>query len=241
MVCETNTKYKLMFSGYCWAASQIKNISECRILDAACGTGYGSYYLSERAREVSGIDLSSKAIASCKKRYKRENLRFMQMDCTDLKFDDGYFDAVVTLDTIEHVNDDRRFLSEIRRVLKNYGTAVISTPNSPKHNQKPDNIYHLREYSKDTLNGLIYDYFKDVTYYGRRLSKELIKLENDLNKVRRYDLLDLRLLIPRRIRHLAADFIARVNRDRLLEEVSINDIEYFTGTQESMTLIAICK
>ena len=240
-VCETNTKYKLMFSGYCWSTGQIKNISECRILDAACGTGYGSYYLSERAKEVIGIDNSPKAIAFCRKKYNRKNLTFMQMNCIDLKFNDGYFDAVVTLDTIEHVSDDRRFLSEIRRVLKNNGICIISTPNSPKHNQKPDNTYHLREYSKDSLDGLISDYFRNVTYYGRKLSEELIKLENDLNKVRRYDLLDFRFLIPRRIRHLMADFIARVNRDRLLEEISINDIEYFAGTHESLTLIAICR
>jgi len=239
--CETNTKYQLMFSGYYWAASQIKNISECKILDAACGTGYGSYYLSERAKEVIGIDVSPKAIAFCRKKYKRENLTFIQMDCIDLKFDAGYFDTVVSLETLEHVRDDRKFLSEIRRVLRKEGMCIISTPNSLHHNQKPENIHHLREYSKDSFNALVNNYFNNVDFYGRKLSKELIKLETDLNNVRRYDKLDLRFLIPRRIRHLMADFIAIIKHDRLLEEISIKEIEYFTGTQDSATLITICR
>ena len=76
--CSTNTKYKLMFSGYCWAREQIKHLAESTILDAACGNGYGSYYLSEKAKLVYGIDISPEVIAECRKKYKRDSFSYTE-------------------------------------------------------------------------------------------------------------------------------------------------------------------
>lgn len=149
------------------------------------------------------------------------------MDCTDLKFDDGIFDAVVSQDTIEHVQDDRKFLSEIKRVLKDNGTCIMFTPNSPQHNQKPENIYHLREYSKDSFYELLSNHFCDITFYGKKLSKDLVKLESDLDRVRRYGPCGIRKIIPTKIRHIIGNIILKSKGNKRLENITCQEIEYF--------------
>ena len=238
--CKTDTQYKVMLSGYHWCAGQIKSIADSAILDAACGTGYGSYYLSGKAKKVIGIDASLKVIALCKKKYKRDNLLFRQMDCAELQFEAASFDAVVSQDTIEHIKDDRRFLSGIKRVLKPNGVFIVFTPNSKEHNENPENIYHVREYSKESLKALLSDYFSNIKFYGKRLSKEWAKLEKDLAKVRSYDRLGIRKMIPRHLRHVIGSLIAKAKGDKTLEDVSVEEVEYFEGFGDTSTLIAVC-
>lgn len=239
--CNTDTQYKVMLSGYHWCTEQLRNIAGYIILDAACGTGYGSFYLAQKALKVSGIDRDEDAIKFARSRYKKSNLRYLQMDCTKLGFSDHTFDAIISQDTIEHIQDDKKFLSEVRRVLKSQGTFIVFTPYSQQHTEKPDNIYHLREYSKGTFEELLTNYFSDIKFYGRRLSPELAKLERDLNEVRRYDKFGIRRIIPRGIRHLLGNLLAKVKRDITLKDVSCHHIEYFDGVEGTSTLIAICK
>lgn len=240
--CTTNTQYKVMLSGYQWAMDEIiKDINNCIILDAACGMGYGSFCLAQQAKKVMGIDISPKVIRFCKKRYKRDNLDFFRMDCTDLKFNDHTFDVVISQDTIEHIKDDARFLSEVKRILRPKGLFIVFTPHSQEHNLAPGNIYHVREYSKESFQELITQYFPKVEFYGRRLSPELEKLESDLNKIRKYDRWGLRKIIPRNIRHWLGNLIAKLNNDISLDNVSCSHVEYFHGVESSPTIIGVCS
>lgn len=239
--CETNTHYKVMLSGYKWALSMIPDAVKKRILDCACGRGYGSFCLAVGARKVDGVDISAEDVAYCRGRYKRENLEFEVMDATALRFADRTFDAVVSQDTIEHVRDDAKFLSEISRVLKDDGVFVVFTPHSQVHNIKPDNIYHIREYSADSFLELTSRYFAEVELYGRRLSPALRGLEDSLGGLRRADPLGLRRIIPVRARHFLASLIASMKGLKTLEEVTAEDIEYFKGLSDSPTIMAVCR
>ena len=95
------------------------------VLDAGCGSGYltGSY--AERYR-LYGVDEQVEAINYCKKNYKG-NYRISGLD--KLPFSDNYFDAVLLLDTIEHLQQPIRELLEIKRVLKPGGLLLICTIN----------------------------------------------------------------------------------------------------------------
>ncbi len=240
--CRSDTQYKVMLSGYYWAYEQMNRlVSVDRVLDAACGSGYGSFYLAKEGKKVIGIDISKNAIKKCRKKYNHDNLKFLEMNCSNIVFNDNAFDAVVSQDTIEHVKDDKKFLSEIKRVLKPGGIAIIFTPHSPQHNNKPSNIYHLREYSQESFCELLRGYFSHIELYGRKLSVDLLKLEDDLNSVRQYDKLGIRRVIPRFLRHSMANLIARFKGDKKLESVNIEDIEYFSGVEGSSVLIAVCK
>jgi len=137
-------------------------------LDAGCGSGYGINYLSQRgAVRAAGVDLSYDAISFAKKHYKRTNLEFFQMSVLDLKFDDGTFDAVVSFDVIEHLNEEEQevFLSEIGRVLKSLGTAYVGCPNCLVN--ATDNVFHKKELAADEFEGLLKKYFWQVEIFGQ--------------------------------------------------------------------------
>lgn len=78
-------------------------VKDMRVLDVACGEGYGSNMLAETAKEVIGVDISKEAIEQANEKYSKENLSFKVMDAEGLSFDDNYFDAIVSFETIEHL------------------------------------------------------------------------------------------------------------------------------------------
>jgi SAM-dependent methyltransferase len=113
-----------------------------RILDVACGTGYGTAMLG-----AVGVDVSLEAL-----RYaKRHPARYVAADAARLPFGKGGFDAVVSFETIEHVADPERFVAECARVLKPGGQFLVSTPNrelwSPR-SPKPLQRHHVREFTQ---------------------------------------------------------------------------------------------
>jgi ubiquinone/menaquinone biosynthesis C-methylase UbiE len=119
-----------------------------KILDVGCGTGA----LMKELRpfgNVYGLDFSEEAIHFCKQRGEK-NLFLGSI--TKIPFPDNYFDAVVALDVLEHVEDDTKALSEIRRVLKNGGTAVIFVPAFKFLWGKADELgCHFRRYTRRDL------------------------------------------------------------------------------------------
>ena len=100
-----------------------------RVLDAGCGAGYGSAELADVAESVTGIDIAPEAIAFARAHYERPNLSFEEASCTGLPFGDASFDLVVAFEVIEHLEDWKGFLHEVRRVLAPSGQLIVSTPN----------------------------------------------------------------------------------------------------------------
>ena len=135
-----------------------------RVLDVACGTGYGSYFLLFKgAKEVIGGDLSQKSITQAS-HYKEQGLEFVILDATKLPFRDDSFEVIVSLETIEHISTVREFLQECSRCLVKGGIFVLSTPNkeveSPK-TTKTSRFYHVREFSIGDISRLLNRYFAD--------------------------------------------------------------------------------
>jgi len=145
-----------------------------RVLDAACGIGYGSALLRDRgAREVDAFDLSGNAIAEAQRSYPREGVRFSIGDAARLPVPDRHYDVFVSLETIEHIRDDRGYLEEARRVLAPGGTFLCSTPNRALLNpgralhDPPFNPFHVREYTLDELESLLCCYFPELELFGQ--------------------------------------------------------------------------
>lgn len=138
-----------------------------RVLDNACGTGYGSLMIATNgAKKVIGIDLSSEVIKRNKDNFNAKNLSFYSMNSEELDLLKGSFDIVLSFETIEHVNDYRRFLSEIYRVLKNQGILMISTPNKATSNYNP---YHLKEFYRYELKKVLMNHgFKILEEFGQQ-------------------------------------------------------------------------
>lgn len=135
-----------------------------RVLDIACGNGYGSRMLASQGHVVLGGDLDTDIVEKAKQINLSENVDFHVLDITDLQLKENSFDAVVCMETIEHV-DDVACLKEIYRVLKSEGILVLSTPqNSLGH--IPINGSHLFEYSVDQIRDLVKKYFDIVKMIG---------------------------------------------------------------------------
>lgn len=142
-----------------------------RVLDLACGTGYGTAILATAAAEVVGVDISDAAIRQARKRYPGDNLTFVTSDCLDLPFDTGSFDIVVANEMIEHIEDHARLLAEVRRVLADKGMLLVSTPNKPVYNRyKAPNIYHVSEMDVPEFRKLLTDRFRHVRMTGARMA-----------------------------------------------------------------------
>lgn len=95
------------------------------LLDAGCGNGWSSYFLSRRGFKIVGVDLNAKAFDPA----TDEMLRFEEASVTELPFDDAAFDAVAAHQMLEHVPDPKRALDEMLRVLKPQGAICIVGPN----------------------------------------------------------------------------------------------------------------
>lgn len=100
-----------------------------RVLDAGCGTGYGSAELAQSAAAVTGVDISADAIEYASASYRIPGLRFLESSCTAIPLPPESFDLVVAFEVIEHLADYRAFLIECARVLTPEGLFIVSSPN----------------------------------------------------------------------------------------------------------------
>ena len=140
-----------------------------RILDAACGSGYGSAYLAEAspAVEVVGVDISEEAVAYARAHYHAANLRFERGDCASLAFGAGSFDLVVAFEIIEHLADPGPFLLHAARLLAVSGRLIASTPNRRFYSEERrySNPFHAREYDAEEFAALLKPCFPESVLF----------------------------------------------------------------------------
>lgn len=144
-----------------------KYVSEGQdILDIGCGSGTISFYLASKGNIVEGIDISDKAIHECKKSAKNLNLSqvtdFRVMDFpNNVPSGEGRFDAVILIEVLEHLPNDRLALKKLYKLLKKNGIIIVSTPSlrAPMYrmglaNSFDKRVGHLRRYSLESLRNL---------------------------------------------------------------------------------------
>ena len=136
------------------------------VLDIACGEGYGSNLLSQHAKSVTGVDISNKAVAHAKSKYKRNNLEFAVGSCTLIPLPDSSVDVAISFETIEHFSEHENFISELKRVLKPSGLLIISSPEKENYSVRPNyqNPFHIRELYHEEFMQLICDSFKETAF-----------------------------------------------------------------------------
>src|SRR5829696_2359189 len=160
-VPEENYWYRRHVAVYKWIAERCAGL---RVVDLASGEGYGSELLARRAAEVIGVDANPAAHEHARARYGRPNLRFERGLVEE--FDEAV-DAVIFLQTIEHIHDPDRLLERISAIAP---VAYISTPNrltlAPPGAEKSDNPWHLREYDQGEYRELLAPHFQRVDLLG---------------------------------------------------------------------------
>lgn len=134
-----------------------------RVLDLACGVGYGSYVLAQApGRNVTGIDLDPQAIAYGHAHYQRPGLRLLNGDALKWQNDGAPFDTIVSFETIEHLPEPAAFVARIASLLKPGGVFLVSAPNTLQHKLAPEpveNEFHLSEPDYATLCSWLQPHF----------------------------------------------------------------------------------
>ncbi len=163
-VPEENYWFRRHLIVYEWIAARVRGL---RAIDMACGEGYGSDVLARTAAGVVGVDANPEAHEHARLRYVRANLRFAR-DLVDSFSEDA--DAVVFLQTIEHVQDPGAVLDHFRSLVGETGTVFVSTPNvltlAPKGASRSDNPWHVHEYRSEEFERLCRAHFASVEMYG---------------------------------------------------------------------------
>lgn len=143
-----------------------------RVLDAACGEGYGSSIMASVAGKVIGLDISQDAIDRASKQYKEHsNLQYVVGDVSNLPFPDSSIDVVVSFETIEHISVELqyKFLNEIQRVLVPDGYVIMSTPNKAIYSDlfNYHNPFHIHEFYKNEFVDFLHQSFCNVKIYDQ--------------------------------------------------------------------------
>ena len=145
-----------------------------RVLDIACGFGYGSHMMAAHgAVEVVGMDISEEAIDYAQRFYKHDNIKYTIKDLLDLDADHGLFDVITCFETLEHISDVELAIYRLSRVLKEDGVLVVSVPNDL--GKKVENKYHLHKFTEEELIDDLTKIFRFVdTYYQSYILASLI-------------------------------------------------------------------
>ncbi len=143
-----------------------------RVLDVACGEGYGSAIIAPAARTVTGIDISSEAVRHARLRYGLlPNASFREGDATRLDLGDERFDLVLSFETLEHVEAQDDLVAGLAAALAPGGCMMISSPDKANYSDATGyrNEFHVRELYRDELSALLSRHFRVVRLYGQRL------------------------------------------------------------------------
>ncbi len=146
---------------------------------------YGSSILAEYAKKVIGIDIDLKPFNYAIKTYKKPNLTFklIKSDTYPLEFEDEQFDVILLKHVIEHIVNVRRYINELKRILKKDGYVIIITPNRKLRLmpfQKPFHNDHVKEYTYKSFKKELESFFKNVDIKGIYGIKEINKIEKSI-------------------------------------------------------------
>ena len=221
-----------------------------KTLEVGFGEGYGSYYLADVAKDLTGMDVSQALLEHARTKYDRKNLYFIKGDATSIPFSEGSMEVVVSSQVLEHVKDYMRSIREVHRVLAPGGIALIATPNR-KAMLDGVNPYHYKEFSAGELETALRKVFREVTVAGLFGSARYMEIkaaeQGYARKLLDIDFLRLRRLVPRAVikpfYKMAFEAVNRRTEGASKgASITIDDFRVdTTDADKSLDLIGVCK
>lgn len=195
---QSNNKQGIHHIGrYQWASNVLQGN---RILDVACGAGYGTKMLADKypMKEFIGVDYDARAIEYAQSRYQAPNLTYAVGNLATWEFQDsssfGQVDCVISFDTIEHLLHREIALLRIAENLLPTGMLLLSTPVKSTSILNPGWEHHKIEYSRYDLYSLLRRFFRQVqrtddnnlpnqVFWDEVINKDQIRYTNKTNPV----------------------------------------------------------
>jgi len=176
-VPEENYWYRRHLVVYEWIAQRVHGR---KVVDLACGEGYGSAVLATTARSVMGVDANLEAFEHARAKYPQ-----VAFERNMIELWHGDVDCVVFLQTVEHIQDPDAMLEHIKELISPGGVAYVSTPNvltlAPKGEARSGNPWHVREYRPDEYRELCERHFAQVDllglFHARKLRAHQVAIE----------------------------------------------------------------
>ena len=186
-----------------------------RTLEIGTGTGYGIDIIAPCVEHFVTMDKTrSEELGAMP-----ANVEFKEGVVPPLPFADESFDCVVSFQVIEHIERDKEFVREVRRVLKKGGKFIVSTPNRPMSLTR--NPWHVREYTAEQFSALLSE-FSAVEAMGvagnERVWSYYEKNRESVRRITRFDIFRMQWWMPRRVLQIPYDILNRLNRRRLHSE-----------------------
>jgi 2-polyprenyl-3-methyl-5-hydroxy-6-metoxy-1,4-benzoquinol methylase len=145
------------------------------VLDAGCGTGFGSHFLAANgAKEVLAMDISEEAMTEARENYKRDNLRYERGDVEMICKKTGDFDVVTNFGSLPHLSRPMAFVEGAKSVLISGGMLIATMPNGETFpvdsTGKPRYRHQHRTFTARDLNLLLNPHFSQVSIFGQWLT-----------------------------------------------------------------------
>lgn len=165
-------------------ASEFINKKNSKVVDAACGVGYGSYILSlnENINSITSVDISQDALSHAKKYYYNEKIKYQLQDLQEGNFIVDIPDYFISFETIEHLPNPEKFIEKISKYLKKGSVFIGSTPNEEIMPFIQQNfLFHTRHFTLDEIDTMLRKYgFEDIEYFQQNNDeKSLIEKKTD--------------------------------------------------------------
>lgn len=149
-----------------------------RVLDIACGTGYGSHMVAkERKRELTeliAVDIDDDTLYYANREYNHQKITYLKGNAVDPELPQqlGMFDTILSFETIEHVEDDLLFMDNLDRMLKPGGTLVLSSPFGRGRGMQTSEPFHVHQLTPTEFEELFVRFSHVEIYYQRGVTFE---------------------------------------------------------------------
>lgn len=199
----------------------VRNEINGNVLELGCGWGRGLEDVLMNAKKYTGIDRNHTLIRSLREQYPEQ--LFKTAILPELHyFKADQYDTIVSFQVIEHIKDDRKFVSETRRLLKQGGKLILTTCN--KSLSLSRNPWHIREYYADDLKALLQDYYDHVEIFGIDGNERVWEYYHHNRKMvtqfTKWDLLNLQNRLPAWMIKDVYELANRMSRNRILQQNS---------------------